>query len=267
MTTTSNTTPTRASGTDDLGHGDPALLMVPGWCGDRTVFAPLAEQMAGQRRVVVTDLRGHGGNAHQTGDFETERQVQDLVDLVEELRIERVVPVALSHAGWLAIELRRRLGSDRVPGIVVLDWMVLGTPPGFDGALAGLQSPEAWQEVRGGLFGMWTSGVETQAVLDYVASMGRYGFEYWSRAGREISACFAREGTPLAALQAMEPACPTLHLYAQPADDGYLAAQEQVAAENPWFRVARLGAHSHFPMLEVPDAMAAHIEEFAISLD
>ena len=61
------------------------------------------------------------------------------------------MPVALSHAGWVAVELRRRLGARRVPGIVLLDWMVLGTPSGFDGALAGLQDDTAWADVRAAL--------------------------------------------------------------------------------------------------------------------
>jgi pimeloyl-ACP methyl ester carboxylesterase len=231
------------------------------------VFAPLTSRLAEDHRVLVTDLRGHGGNAHHGDDFDTARQVQDLLELVEWSGAEPVVPVALSHAGWLAIELRRRLGARRVPGLVLLDWMVLGTPPGFDGALGGLQSPTDWRDVRAGLFGMWSSGVDVPEVHDYVASMGRYGFEHWSRAGREVSASFAAEGTPLAALQSMSPPCPTLHLYAQPADDGYLAVQEDVAARHPWFHVARLDATSHFPMFEVPEAMADHIEEFTCSLD
>lgn len=270
--TTIETTSIRAyAGFDDLGptHTDPGkitLLMLPGWCGDRDVFAPLAQPLVRRHRVVVTDLRGHGGNRHQTEDFDSARQVQDVLDLIEERRIERVVPVALSHAGWFAIELRRRLGAHRVPGIVLLDWMVLGTPPGFDGALQGLQAPEAWQDVRGQLFGMWTTGVDEQAVHRYVESMGRYGLEHWSRAGREISASFTAEGTPLAALEAMSPSCPTLHLYAQPSDEGYLAAQQHVAAQHPWFRVARLTAGSHFPMFEVPGDMAAQIEDFTCSL-
>jgi pimeloyl-ACP methyl ester carboxylesterase len=267
--TTAQTT-TRHQGYDDLRAGPttsaPALLMLPGWCGERTVFDPLTGPLAEDHRVIAADLRGHGGNAHQSEDFDSARQVQDLLDLVEECGLDQVVPVVLSHAGWFAIELRRRLGAERVPGIVLLDWMVLGTPPGFAGALGGLQSPEAWREVRGKLFGMWTSGIESQGVHDAVAVMGRYGFEHWSRAGREISAGFAAHGTPLAALEAMEPSCPTLHLYAQPADDDYLAAQEAFAAEHPWFRVVRLDAHSHFPMFEVPDAMAAEIEEFTCSL-
>lgn len=251
---------------DDLGHGDPALLLLPGWCGDRSVFGPMAGLLAGSHRTVVADLRGQGGLADRTGDFDSAEQVDDLVALVEERGLEQVVPVALSHAGWFAVELRRRLGARRVPGVVLLDWMVLGTPPGFTEALAGLQAPQAWQEVRAALFGMWTDGVGARAVHDYVASMGEHGFDHWSRAGREIAAGFAHDGTPLDALAALQEPCPTLHLYAQPADDGYLAAQQDAAARLGWFEVVRLEACSHFPMLEVPGAVAGHVTEFVTRL-
>jgi pimeloyl-ACP methyl ester carboxylesterase len=263
MTTTQTTA---ATGYDDLGTGEPALLLVPGWCGDRDVFDPMDVALATQRRVLVADLRGHGGNAHQLGDFDTAQQVGDLVRLVDDLGVGRVVPVALSHAGWMAIELRRRLGPDRVPGLVLLDWMVLGPPPGFTDALAGLQDARAWQDVRGALFGMWTEGVDAPAVHRYVGCMAGYGFEHWSRAGREIATSFASSGSPLEALARLAEPCPTLHLYAQPADDGYLAAQQGAAAEHPWFSVERLDAHSHFPMLEVPDLAAERVERFVASL-
>lgn len=258
-----------ATGYDDLGAGEPALLLVPGWCGDRDVFDAVAAALAGRHRVVVTDLRGHGGLAHQNGDFDSRRQTDDLVALVDALGLDRVVPVTLSHAGWLGIELRRRLGAERVPGLVLVDWMVLGTPPGFTDALAGLQDPQAWQDVRGALFGMWTEGVGSHAVHDYVARMGGYGFAHWSRAGREIAASFEAEGTPLDALARLEQPCPTLHLYAQPTDEAYLAAQRATAERLGWFRVERLDACSHFPMLEVPDALAGHVEDFLgrLSLD
>ena len=260
--TTIDSAPTTAA-YDDLGTGDPTLLLLPGWCGDRDVFDPVAGLLAEHRRVVVTDLRGHGGLAHQRGDFDTTTQVDDLVARLDGLGVDRVVPVGLSHAGWFAIELRRRVGAERVPGLVLLDWMPLGAPPGFDEALAGLQGP-AWQSVRAALFDLWASGVEHAGVLDYVASMGGYGFEHWRRAGREISAAFAREGTPLSALDAL--GTPTLHLYAQPADPGHLAAQQQAAVDRPWFSVVRLDAVSHFPVFEVPDVVASTIEEFVCSL-
>jgi hypothetical protein len=53
----------------------------------------------------------------------------------------QVVPLAISHSGWVAIELRRRLGS-RMPVVVLLDWLVLEPPAPFLDALAALQDPE-----------------------------------------------------------------------------------------------------------------------------
>jgi pimeloyl-ACP methyl ester carboxylesterase len=62
----------------------------------------------------------------------------------------------------------------------------------------------------------------------------------------------------------LDPPVPTLHLYSQPADHGYLAAQEVFAVEHPWFQVRRLPARSHFPMLEIPEVVAAAIEHFVV---
>ena len=246
--------------------GEPALLLLPGWCGDRTVFDGLLARLGTARRTVALDLPEHGTSPRTGEDFTTADVVDAAVALLDELAVDRVVPVALSHAGWVAIELRRRLGAQRLPGVVLLDWMVLGTPPGFDGALAGLQDGGAWSDVRAALFGMWTEGVDEPAVHEYVASMGRYGAAHWQRAGREISAGFAADGAPLAALGMLPEPCPTLHLYAQPADDTVLAAQRTFAESHPWFEVHRLDAHSHFPMFEVPDEMSTLIEEFACRL-
>lgn len=263
--TTLSTPSTRDRDVDDAGVGDPALLFLPGWCGDRDVFDGLVARCSRHRRVLATDLPEHGTRPRTGADCETTDVVDDAVALLDERGIERVVPVALSHAGWVAIELRRRLGSHRVPGIVLLDWMVLGPPAGFLDALAGLQDPNAWSDVRDGLFAMWTTGVDVPALHDYVASMGRYGAPYWHRAGREIATAFAADA-PLAALDGLGEDCQTLHLYAQPPDDAVLAAQQDYAATHQWFHVHRLAARSHFPMFEVPDEMAAVIEEFTCAL-
>jgi pimeloyl-ACP methyl ester carboxylesterase len=264
MTTTTNLIPV---GIDDLGTGEPTLLLVPGWCGDRAVFGGLAGLLGEQRRTVVTDVRGHGDlrdDAADRADFDSATVVDDLVATLEARGFDRVVPVTLAHAGWFAVELRRRLGADRVPGLVLVDWMPLGTPPGFAEALSALQDPGQWQDVRAGLTNLWTTGVDDQSIHEYVAAMCEYGFAHWSRAGREIAAGFA-QGSPLAVIAALG-GSPTLHLYAQPADPAYLALQQEFAGLHPWFRVRRMDAVSHFPPLEVPGTMAREIEEFACSL-
>lgn len=243
------------------GHAptDPALLLLTGWCDDRALFDPLLSATGRTRRTVSMDWRGHGGSSPTSGDFGTDDLVIDALSVIEEHGLERVVPVAASHAGWVALELRRKL-ADRVPALVLVDWMVLGPPPGFDGALAGLQDPTASEHVRDQLFAMWTEGVDHPEVLASVRRMGEHGTPMWSRAGREISAAFAAEPVPLDAAERLE--CPVLHLYAQPEDPGFLAAQQAYAARHSWFEVKRLEARSHFPMLEVPQDMALLIEDF-----
>ena len=101
------------------------------------------------------------------------------------------------------------------------------------------------------------------ADLGHAAGQRRQsGYEMWARAGREVVAAYARWGDALQALGRLEPPAPTLHLYAQPTDPSYLAAQQAFAAEHPWFSVRRVAARSHFPSIEVPEETAAAIERF-----
>lgn len=230
------------------------------------MFRDLLVPVARHRRAVALDWRGHGASEQAQGDYHTEDLVQDVLEVIDHAELGTVVPVALSHAGWVAIELRRQLGTEQIPGIVLLDWMVLGAPAPFADALAGLQDPQRWQDVREQLFARWTTGVDLPALDAHIAAMRAYGFDTWSRAGREIARRFGTEGSPVAALERLDHPCPTLHLYAQPSDEDYLAAQQAYAADRPWFHVQRLIARSHFPMLEVPTELVGHIERFLFSI-
>ncbi len=247
---------------DDTGAGEPALLCMPGWCVDRTVFADLVPACAASRRTLAMEWRGHGDSDPSEGDFGEEQLVEDALAVIDAAGIERVVPVALAHSGWVAIELRRRLG-ERVPAIIHVDWLVLDPPPPFIGALGQFQDLETWEATRGHLFGMWLEGVDTPSVHRLVHDvMGSYDFAMWARAGRAIAGAYADAGNPLSALAALDPPPPVLHLYAQPTDPGFLVAQQEFAQANPWYAVSRLDAKSHFPMLEIPDEMAAVVEQF-----
>jgi pimeloyl-ACP methyl ester carboxylesterase len=249
---------------DDLGQGEPALLFLPGWCTNRSVFQNLLPLCAKYRRALALDWRGHGESGSPTGDFGNDDLIEDALNVIQSSGVQRIVPVALSHAGWVAIELRRRLQA-RIEKLVLLDWIILMQPPReFFAALDGLQSPDRWHETAERLFSLWLGDVERDALIHFVRhEMGAYGFTMWSRAAREISAAYADMGTPLQILAAMIPPCPVMHLYAQPDDPGYLAAQEFFATSHSWFKVRRLKARSHFPMFEVPDVIVATIEEFA----
>jgi pimeloyl-ACP methyl ester carboxylesterase len=249
---------------DDVGVGEPALLFLPGWCTSRAVFGPLLSRLGAHHRMLSVDLRGHGQSGRGGEDFTSDTLVGDLLEVLRASGVRQVVPVALSHAGWFAIELRRRLG-DRVAGIVLLDWLLLEPPPQFLEVLKGLQS-EAWRENRDALFEMWLAGVDSDEATRFVREdMGAFGEAMWKRAAREISSAYGREGYPLRALSALSPPVPTLHLYSQADYPGYAIAQQSFAADHPWFHAVKLDARGHFQTFEVPEALAEHLERFVSS--
>ena len=97
--------------------------------------------------------------------------------------------------------------------------------------------------------------------------MRQHSDEMWARAGREIAAAYAAHTSPLQAFAALPVPPPVRHLYAEPKDPAFLAAQQDFARTHPWFTVRRLdAAHTHFPMLEQPAELAAHVTRFAGSL-
>jgi pimeloyl-ACP methyl ester carboxylesterase len=241
---------------DDHAGEEPALLCLPGWCAGRGAFRDLAQKLS--RRVLALDWRGHGGSDRPAGDFGLAEQVRDAIAVIEASGARSVVPLATAHAGWVAIELVKQ---SRAQKLILVDWLVGVAPAPFLGALAAMQDANKWQLVRDTLFGVWLEGVDHVEVIRFVREdMGAYGFDMWARAGREIAAAYQRHHSPLEALAQLS--VPTLHLFAQPTDPGFLQMQEEFAAAHPWFQVQRLDARSHFPTIEVPDQLVEPIARF-----
>jgi pimeloyl-ACP methyl ester carboxylesterase len=248
---------------DDLGHGDPPLVFLTGWCSSRSRWSEVAALCARQRRVVNIDWRGHGDSQPAGADFGLEELVEDALDVVDACGLDSFIPCSASHSGWAAIELRRRLGQ-RVPAIVHLDWMVAAPSAPYMELLGRLQTADGWCDARGQLFDIWRGGVELPLVEDAIAVMEEQDAEMWIRSGRVIEGSYLQHGTPLAALAALEaPPDAVLHVYGQPRTAEYFAWQQAAAAEHPWFDVEQLDARSHFSMLEAPAAVAAAIERVA----
>jgi pimeloyl-ACP methyl ester carboxylesterase len=216
------------------------------------------EREAERRRVLAFDWRGHGRSDPAPGDFGVEEQVADALAVVEASGVERLVPCAASHSGWVAIELRRRLG-ERVAALAHADWMLAVPSERYLQVIAQLDSDE-WEAARDLLFEIWAAGVEAPWLSEALAVMDRHGEEMWRRSGREIGGAYARWESPLVQLAQLEPPVPVLHVYGQPHDPEYLAAQERYSAEHDWFEVRKLEARTHFAMLEEPQAVADAIE-------
>ncbi len=255
--------PTGRLGFDDLGRGEPALLLLTGWCSSRRRWSRAAPLLAANRRVVNFEWRGHGESAPVDADFGTPEMVEDALAVIAATGIETFIPCSASHSGWVAIELRRRLG-DRVPAIAHLDWMLTRPSSGYMQLISQLQSGATWEAARDTLFQIWRGGVERTEIEAALGVMHDQDAEMWIRSGREIEASYRLHGSPLEALAELEAKPAVMHLYGQPATPEYLEAQQGFAAQHDWFSVRRLDqVRTHFAMLEAPEQVAGAIEEFA----
>lgn len=245
---------------DDLGSGEPALLLLTGWCSSRARWARAAPLLARNTRVVNFEWRGHGDSAQADGDFGTTEMVQDALEMIAATGLETVVPCSASHSGWVAIELRRRLG-ERVPAIAHLDWMVTEPSGPYMQLIGELQSETTWDGARNTLFEVWRGGMQSEEIDQALRVMRQQGAAMWIRSGREIEASYRSNRSPLEALSALDRPPRVMHMYGQPPAPEYLEAQQRFARQHEWFAVHRLEhVRTHFSMLEAPDEVAGAIE-------
>jgi pimeloyl-ACP methyl ester carboxylesterase len=247
---------------DDEGLGDPTLLLLHGWCGTRAAFGPVRDLLSERRRVLAVDWRGHGASSAPSRDFGEEDLVHDALAVIADSGAQSVVPVALAHAGWIGIDLRRRLGP-AVPGLVVVDWIVTEAPATLLTTLEDVRSDADRDDAVAGLLQQWQAGVPDPALAALLADMGAVSDAMWDRAAREIESSYARFGSPLRALAGLEHPPPVLHLV--PAEDALsFERQRAYEAEHHWYHAAELPARSHFPLLEAPRQAADEIERFVL---
>ncbi|MGH2874522.1 MAG: alpha/beta fold hydrolase [Solirubrobacteraceae bacterium] len=253
-------------GFDDAGDGEPALLMLTGWCSSRGRWDRARPLLERGRRVVSFEWRGHGESAAAEADFGIAEMVDDALAVMQARGLGTVIPCAASHSGWVAIELQRRLGPERVPAIVHLDWTVTEPPPPYMALLAQLQSPTDWPSARDALFAIWRGGSDSPEIAQAIEVMRRQDAEMWIRSGRVIEGSYRTHSCPLLALSQLPAPPRVLHLYGQPRGDEYLSAQRAFAAAHPWFEVDRLSGATHFSMIETPAEVADAIEAFAAAV-
>ena len=252
---------------DDAGRGEPALVYLTGWCSARTSYAAMVEHTARRYRSIAIDWRGHGTSPAADGDFGWPQMADDVLAVLDSCGVDRFVPVANAHAGWVSRDLAERV-PDRVAGVVLINWLVLGAPPSFTAGLAALADPATTRAAADGLTTSWLDGHEDVPDLaGQITMMRQQDDEMWARAGREIAAAYAIHSSPLQAFAALTAPPPVRHVYAEPKDPAFLATQQDFARAHPWFTVRRLdAAHTHFPMLERPAELAEDVTRFTGAL-
>ncbi|MBY0421331.1 MAG: alpha/beta hydrolase [Parvularculaceae bacterium] len=249
---------------DDVGAGRPFLL-AHGWAMAASLFAPLAEALAADHRVVAPDLRGHAGSA-SAKTVSLEMIAEDLATLAERLDLQDVVAVGWSMGAmalWTASFARRVTAFvvvDMSPRIVNDSAWRLGLKDGRD-----LEETIAAADA---MRADWPAAVRRfapriaapDAGADLLLTLENVALEQDAVTMAGLWESLARQDAraALARLSA-----PTLAVYGEQSQLYDAASSRFVAEASPNGRAVGFRHSGHAPHLEEPERFVATLLDFA----
>ena len=103
--------------------GDPhalPIVLIHGFPFSYEMWQPQIEPFEKKFRVVAYDVRGHGRSAVGDGQYMLEFLVDDLIGILDHLKIEKAVICGLSMGGYIALRAIER-NPERVTALILAD--------------------------------------------------------------------------------------------------------------------------------------------------
>ncbi|MFZ2324636.1 MAG: alpha/beta fold hydrolase [Ignavibacteriaceae bacterium] len=88
---------------DEGPDGVPVIIFIHGFPFNKSMWNKQVEALKDNYRVVAYDVRGHGNSDAGAGDFSIELFVNDLLSLMDALKIDRTMLCGLSMGGYIAL--------------------------------------------------------------------------------------------------------------------------------------------------------------------
>ncbi|MBR0911763.1 alpha/beta fold hydrolase [Bradyrhizobium japonicum] len=105
----------------------PPLLFINGWTGDHRIFTPQIAHFAERRRVVATNLRGHGASDAPQQEYTLPGFADDIAWQCSQLGLQKPVVIGHSLGGAIALELCVRY-PELAFGLMMIDSPVTAPP-------------------------------------------------------------------------------------------------------------------------------------------
>ena len=225
----------------------PHLLLVHAGGLDGRMWHPLAERLKDDYMLHMPDLRGHGDTPLPPEEY---ADSDDLVRLLDHLKVKRAIVVGCSIGGWVALQLATA-APDRVRALALMPG-TLADHKEWSPELEAFRAEEERLLEAGDIDGAVELGIRTwvrdPAIADLVADMSRKAFE------RKHGAEAKRRDVPveLASITA-----PTLAVSGGRDFPDFARLADRVVAEVPGAERAAIDDAGHLIPLERPDATAA----------
>ena len=97
------------------------IVLVPGWTMPASIWAPQIAHLAKNYRVIAFDPRSQGESQIARSGHNVERRAKDIGELIEYLRVPRVVLAGWSLGVLEALAYVQTQGDSRIAGLVLVD--------------------------------------------------------------------------------------------------------------------------------------------------
>lgn len=96
------------------------VIFIHGFPFSKEMWKPQVDALGREYYIVTYDIRGHGASDVGDGQYSLEFFVDDLIALLDHLKISRAVAIGLSMGGYIALRAIER-HPDRFRGLVLCD--------------------------------------------------------------------------------------------------------------------------------------------------
>jgi 3-oxoadipate enol-lactonase len=126
--------------TDEGPKEAPTILFIHGFPFNKHMWQGQTDALNGDFRVITYDVRGHGQSEPGTVDFSIDLFVTDLVNLIDALKIEKVIVCGLSMGGYIALRALE-LYPNRFLALILCDTQCIAdTPEGKEKRMKAIES-------------------------------------------------------------------------------------------------------------------------------
>ncbi|HEY9220712.1 MAG TPA: alpha/beta fold hydrolase [Lutibacter sp.] len=105
---------------DEGPDGAPIIIFIHGFPLNKSMWDKQVKALKDDYRVIAYDIRGHGNSEVGEIDFSIDLFVQDLLDFMDALKIEKTVLCGLSMGGYIALNAIENY-SDRFTALILSD--------------------------------------------------------------------------------------------------------------------------------------------------
>ena len=237
---------------DDVGAD--TIVFTHGFSASGHMFAATAARLAGDRRVITWDMRGHGRSDYPdaAAEYSADLAVTDMVALLDAVGVERAVVAGHSLGGFLSLRLVAA-HPDRVAALVLID-----TGPGYRNP----QTRAGWNEMAEG----FASGFEAHGLAALGGSEEVRADVHRDASGLVLAARgMLTQHDDLVIESLPRIAVPTLVIVGEH-DAPFVDGSRYMAAKIPGARLVVIPGAAHAPNIEQPEAFDAALTEFLDAL-